>query len=379
MSTMRSAFYRWLGSYCDWRVRCRAARDARRNIPLWDAQEQPPFLNSLVSAVRQSLRLHLEAWHKLDSRLKSEWLGCRKERALAETQFKLACDKAKNARQLYASVHGHEPTVVRSAWRHVGYFVLLLILAVFELPINSFVFRGLHEAAAMTWLFAFVIGIVLMLAAHFLGTLLRQTKKTKSASILTGILSAFVPVLIFGVGYLRASYLQRISSTDSQFNPTVVGAIFFALNVLLFVGATVAAYAHHEAFAGEVTKTEHARRRAERLLAHASKELASAHTNRDKRFESAKEQANAIAEEVSRLTGIYWSKNLERRRDHEQHTAGYPVAFTRSVSLRIPEQFETLEWKIPGEKEASIGSARPETEEMEDSILRELNPTATRP
>src|SRR5882724_2432199 len=221
MSSMRCAFYRWFGPYCDWRVRCRASRDARHNLPRWDAQEQPPFLNSLVSAVRQSLRLQLETWHRLDSELKSAWLRCTKERALAQTRFDLADEKAKAARQLYAAVHGHEPATVRSAWSHFGYFGLLLILAVFELPINSFVFRGLHEAAAITWLFAFVIGVVLILAANFLGTLLRQAEKTKPALILTALLSTFVPILIFGVGYLRASYLQRMSSANSQFNPTV--------------------------------------------------------------------------------------------------------------------------------------------------------------
>jgi len=92
-------------------------------------------------------------------------------------------------------------------------------------------------------------------------------------------------------------------------------------------------------------------------------------------FEAAKEQANATAEEVLRLTGIYWTKNLERRKDHDQHTAGYPVAYTSAVSLEIPSEFETLEWNGPRELVSHAGSAAAAGGETANSMLLELGST----
>ena len=348
MFGFRSLFQRWFGTYASWRVRRRAALDGRRDIPVWDSNEQAPFLKSLLSAGRQSLRTLVRDWHKMDEGLKDRWVGAEKEFEHARIRFEQAQDKARLARLQYTEVHGHEPTTTQTAGRSFRYWLLLLVLAVMELPINSIVYRGLHQNEIETRIIAAGIGLLLAAVAHWLGHLLRKINRTRAENAFAVVLPTLTLGLVAGVGYMRAAYMEHNAGTDQQWSPAIIGAVFLVMNALLFAVATVAAYHHYEAFAGDVAKTARIHKRMHAAFDAADKALSLVKALREKRFESRKADALATAEEVTRLAGVYWTKNLEIRQDGDKHPNEYPVSYRHLPTIEVPNELTELEWGKPG-------------------------------
>jgi hypothetical protein len=374
ISTMlgfRSLWQRWFGDYAAWRVRRRAVADALRFIPAWDSQEQPPFLKTLLSAGRQSLRTLVRDWHQQDEGLKNAWLAAEKDIEHAQTRMVQADEKADLACDQFKEVHGHEPATIQTAGRGLRYWLLLVVLAVLEFPINSIVYRGLHQNEVETRIIAGGIGLLLAAVAHALGRLLRQTNKTGSQILFAVALPSLTLALVAGVGYMRAAYMQHAAGSDQQWSPAIIGAVFLVMNALLFTVATVAAYHHYEAFAGDVAKTACARKRAQATLNAAEKALSKARATREKRFEFCKEDALATAEEVTRVSGLYWIKNLERRADRDRHASEYPSAYSSLPMLEIPQELSGLEWEKPGGDLAGT-KVRDEGRGASDPLMAEL-------
>jgi hypothetical protein len=377
MFGFRSLFQRWFGTYATWRIRRHAAADGRRGLPVWDSKEQVPFLKSLLSAGRQSLRTLVRNWQVMDEALKAKWLGTEKELEHARIRLDQAEEKANLARAQYMEVHGHEPTTTQTAGRSFRYWLLLVVLAVLELPINSIVYRGLHQNEIETRIIAAGIGLLLAAVAHWLGHLLRKINRTRPETAFAVVLPILTLGLVAGVGYMRAAYMEHSAGTDQQWSPAIVGAVFLVMNALLFAVATVAAYHHYEAFAGDVAKTARIRQRMHAAFDAAEKAVADIKARREKRFESRKAEALATAEEVTRLAGVYWERNLEIRQDGDQHPNAYPASYCDMPTVEVPRELMELEWGKPGVRLAS-GTDRAQGIVGTDPLMAELERSVVR-
>ncbi len=183
--------------------------------------------------------------------------------------------------------------------------------------------------------------------------------------------------LVAGVGYMRAAYMQHSAGGDQQWSPAIIGAVFLVMNALLFAVATVAAYHHYEAFGGDVAKTARIRQRMHAAFDVAEKALGDIKARREKRFELRKAEALATAEEVTRLAGVYWRKNLEVRQDGDQHPNVYPASYCDMPTVEVPRELTELEW---GKLDAAPvgGPDRAQSRVAADPLMAELEQSVAR-
>ena len=155
------------------------------------------------------------------------------------------------------------------------YFPLLLMLALAEVPVNRLAFEFFFlETPAISLFIALVIGLVIMFCAHFSGLWLRQIDHLsgKSSKILRyiGITITLLVVgtVIYFIAALRQSYvnlLEREQANDFgallrgdtsalgtladealSVDLGTAGLMLLAINVLIFLVGTVAAYMRHD-------------------------------------------------------------------------------------------------------------------------------------
>ena len=143
----------WLNPYSDWAVRRRGRKDgnAQPPIPAWTAESLAPFLRMLCQAGNQDLRALAKEWHDQDRRHKTDWALADSAIEPAERAAREAEAKAELALDHFEKAHGHRLVTVPSPWR---YGALVILLCLFEFPLNALVFRGFGESEVFTWLTA---------------------------------------------------------------------------------------------------------------------------------------------------------------------------------------------------------------------------------
>src|SRR5205823_8416413 len=132
----------------------------------------------------------------------------------------------------------------------VFHWALIGFLAVGEFPLNTVVFRLFGEAEYLTYVMASTLAIIIPLIGVFIGVHLRHAIPRRVGNVLIGVLTPLVvAATLYAVSLLRNTYItSQMSSTGTQILPegNQMAYALFALNALVFFGATVASYFAHD-------------------------------------------------------------------------------------------------------------------------------------
>ena len=128
-------------------------------------------------------------------------------------------------------------------WPYVNstaYTVLMLVLAIGEIPMNMVVFRLFGEMELYNLMVALVLAVVLPLAAHLMGVKLKLLRRElRDVFVICFWLAIVLPALPL-IGVLREHYLAQNGMPMDRF----LTLSFIVIQLLVFWGAVVLSYAH---------------------------------------------------------------------------------------------------------------------------------------
>lgn len=338
---------RWFWTpFSRWHVRSRGKADGRLQppIPPWDASDQPPFVMEIKRAGDGDLQLITLGWDREDRELKARYgethkyyTHCNQARGEAEKEFGAAVARYERIHQRPAPTKFHHGTLV--------YFAIATLISVFEIPINLSFFRMFGESEVLTIVATVGLAFGLMFCAHFLGLMLKQGEfASHIRKVLIGCMIAVPLVLIGGVASLRVSYLHQVDETARTISPIVLLVVSAALNLLMVVVATVAAYAFHEEGRAEVDTTRRFLQRATRAKERMERNLAVLEEQRRKVFDAHKTHAQHIKDIAEGLIEAYRTANLETRADRDHsHAGSYPASYLHEVKIQIPKPLQATD------------------------------------
>jgi uncharacterized membrane protein YqaE (UPF0057 family) len=205
------------------------------------------------------------------------------------------------------------------------------------------------------------LAFVLPFCAHFLGIFLKKgpfKQGVFTVDVLLTILATVVPMaVIVAIAYLRERYvealgIQRVVSV--VMDPRGVTLVFMAINLLIFLAATLASYFVHDPAIEKPQKELKAARkrlkRAQKALSaargrfeQAEKRLQETKAQREKAFEEKKSEARGLKDFTQRMISVYRTHNLEARPDPT-----LPKSFKVFPQIKIPETLSDLDWECPG-------------------------------
>lgn len=290
-----------------WMAKRNGRLDGKKGIPADEQEEHTPYEQTLIKEGDSAIHYVMEGWLHKDRSLKQQYCG-----ALTTLENLVEGIRAMEP--------GHEDMRTRRDQQRdrmdkmhtvsKGYWVLFLFMAICEFPMNSVVFDILGEAKWLTYLLAAGLGVIIPLAAHFMGIKLRRESPLKhpKGAIKAIFLMLSVTAVLVGVAYLRERFVAGsgvASVLGIDLEPRIVTIIFLSINLLIFVVATVASYmAHMDVTDGEIREHQITRRvlkEAEKLLRNSSGNL-----------EDLKKKRDELEEEISRL-------RVRREKLHEEY------------------------------------------------------------
>jgi hypothetical protein len=304
------------------------------------------------------LQLITLGWDREDRDLKAHYgevhkyyAHCDQARSEAEKEFAAAVARYEEIHQRPAPTKPHHGTLF--------YFAIATLISVFEIPINLSFFRMFGESEVLTIVATVGLAFGLMFCAHFLGLMLKQGEfASHIRKVLIGCMVAVPLVLIGGVASLRVSYLHQVDETARTISPIVLLVVSAALNLLMVVVATVAAYAFHQEGRAEVDTTRRVLHRATRAKERAERSLAILEEQRRKVFDAQKTHAQHIKDVAEGLIEAYRTANLETRTDRDQsHTGSYPASYLQEVKIQIPKPLQAPDPPPLGPTSAGSGTA----------------------
>jgi hypothetical protein len=184
--------------------------DGKHGIPEENQEKQPPYVLQLKQVGEENIERICQGWKNNDAVLLANY--CKAKSSLeelgpalakAEQEAREAKTAEDQARQEYVKLLHMKPS-----W----YLLLLLGIAVLELPLNSIVFQLFGEAQSLTILMSLGLGIILPACAHFVGGLLRHgflragKFATESLLIIALCFTAFGSLA--GIAYLREKFFE---------------------------------------------------------------------------------------------------------------------------------------------------------------------------
>ena len=325
--------------YSDWNVRRRGAIDGslKPPIPAWNTELQPPFIMELKQVGDSHVYDVSTDWAHRDQKLKPQIRQL--ERMCEETQRRLAIaeQEYQAAHTYYQSLHKAPPASSVTA-RFTFYMILLSLLVLFELPMNSIVFRLFGEGEVFTYIAAVAVGLSLVVCAHYLGELLREGNfRDKTNTIVIVTLIAVPTVVVASVAYLREAYLQSNPDTSQKLSSGMLMVAFISFNFIIYAVGTVASYRFHEQGLASVLKSKRNLQNAKTTHESREKALAKIKSEREKLFHACQALAGQFKEAVQRLTDVYRTHNLAARTDRGDHAnEPHPASYGHYPNLTIP-------------------------------------------
>jgi uncharacterized membrane protein len=313
-------------------------------VPPWEATEQPPFVEEIRKAGDGDLQLITLGWDREDRELKARYAEahkffahCEQARMGAEKQFRAAAE-------WYEKLHG-QPAPGKTHRGFLFYFVIAVLISVFEIPINLSFFRMFGESEALTIVATVGLAFSLMFCAHFLGVMLKQGEfASRVRRVFVGAMIAVPLVLIGGVASLRVSYLHQVDETARNVSALVLLTVSAALNLLMVVVATAAAYVLHEEGRAELDAARRALRRLTHAKEQAERSLTKLEEQRRKVFDDFKTQAQHIKDVAEGLIEAYRTANLAARADRgESRSGAYPASYLQEVKVQIPKPLQAAD------------------------------------
>ena len=268
--------------------------DGKREIPRKNQPEHPPYEKQLSMRTNKLLQELAQRWAKEDKTLKDtfikalrEYIDIRKKapKEIAEAETMLTEHRRVVEKLNHSSENPH--------LSKFAYWMILLLIAVGEIPLTAKVFEIFGENLVLTYVFALVLCVSVPATAHFAGSLLKDKLNWKSILVL--ILDIGILLMTLGtVSWLREKSfeLEAQELLGIALDPQLITFTFFAIQLLIFATAATASYLAHDAHPDRMT--------AERLAQTAAKDLA----KESREARSAEQQLNLAAKKLASVSSL---------------------------------------------------------------------------
>lgn len=338
--------------YSHWDAARNGRNDGRAGVPTDEQEKQPPYIMQLKNYAEENIARLTQRWKRQDEKFLAQYCMSRQEADTLEDYL----IKAKGDLEISSTDEkdAHEEYVKHFHLAEMWYWILVIGIAIFELPLNSVVFQLFGENQTFTLLTAISLALILPLCAHFLGGFLKQgivrEGKFSTHTVMT-IAMILIPLAVLGgVAYLREKFfegsgVQELLNLKLDF--TTVTLTFFVINLLIFLVATVASFVAHDPIA---MKYRHNLNDARKLKRNAIKRIKlyehrlaenlerqkEIMSQRIKRFEYVQNEAKEQRDIVQKLMSAYHTHNL-RIRDANKDM---PKCFEKYPPIDVPPKIE---------------------------------------
>jgi hypothetical protein len=291
------------------RIAAEGQKDGERNIPEMGSYTPAPFEQALISNGEQAVQQIYKAASMRIAKLRPVVEAY--QRQLDEVERRIR-PVAEGYRVRTADL-GRDATIV---FPPVLHWALIAFLVVGEFPLNTVVFRLFGEAEYLTYVMASTLAIIIPLIGVFIGVHVRHAIPKRVGNMLIGILTpVVVGATLYAVSLLRNTYIASQFSGSGQINPegNQMAYALFALNALVFFGATVASYFAHDP--DERLDNFHQSLRAlERKKDPIRTKLFEVGTQLNGEIEQAKSQIDQIRALTNQRVQLYRQSNIRHRR-----------------------------------------------------------------
>lgn len=258
--------------------RWHARRDGRLYIPEQDDTDPPAEIEKLKQHAEGTLRRIASDWARGEERLKGEYdaIGRRLEACHDELENHLGPD-LEDARERTRAIQARLDTAHSSEedrapeerWRIRRTYYWLGLLAIFigELPLNGIAFRIFGEGTTETWIMTAGLAAVLIFCAHGLGVFARAEVLTRSERVLAWLLALLPVIAVVAIGIVREAHLETLAADENILRGLgAVGgtAIFVVINLIIYLGAVMLSYLHHDPVNHGIEKLQTALKKARR-------------------------------------------------------------------------------------------------------------------
>lgn len=333
-------------------------REPKEPIPPLDQIEPSQYEVNLKEVAEADMQLIAEEWGEVDKKLKPEYCRTRAEYRSAKESFAKESSEAAVAREVFERTNEALNSLPPPNMNPGIMLLFLIIIGLFELPLNSLIFQLFGQGKLETYIMSGVIGLGLPVAAHYMGRSLKQEYKTRTDNILL-IISPFIFLCLLGViSFMRSRFFEAeeiVSALGISMSVETSNMVFFVINVAIFFIAMVISYegsysnqSKYRDLKKRYKDTVKSQRKesaeevaAARRLNRAEQEYNLAKQKRKKTFEKFREEAILTQQQVESLITLYRNANMQSRK-----IAAMPKCFKKPpFEAKIPVIFtDKLEW-----------------------------------
>ena len=291
------------------RIAAEGQKDGERNIPEMGSYTPAPFEQALIAngeqAVQQiykgtsakiaKLRPVAEAYQRRLNELERRW------RPVADAHKARSAELARDAMIVFPPVF---------------HWILIAFLAVGEFPLNTVVFRLFGEAEYMTYVMASTLALIIPLIGVFIGVHFRHAILRHIGNLLIGITTPIVvAATLYAVSLLRNTYITSQMGSGAPVAPegNQMAHALFALNALVFFGATVASYFAHDPDE-RLDGLHHSLKALERNMSPLRSRLFKVATELNGEIEQGKSHIEEIRALTKQRIQLYRQSNIRHRR-----------------------------------------------------------------
>lgn len=339
--------------YSHWDAARNGKHDGRTNIPPKEQALNPPYIMQLKNCYEENIDRLAQNWKRRDEKLFVQYCTTKQQVETLEKHLRRAEEDLANAKRDEAEAqaeyqkHFHTP----AKW----YLLIASIIGLAEFPLNSLIFQVFGEEKYLTFALAAGLAIVVPIAAHYFGGYLKQgvlrEGKISSLTAMVAVIGFLVALLFGGVSYIREQYVENAGVAKLDFTTIVV--TFLALNLLMFVVASIVSYNSHDLIASKYYQNrgaaqklkKNAQRRVnlfEERLKKAMERLRVIVAARTKQFEHIQNEMKEHRDIGQKLISLYHSHNLRARADNEM-----PKCFEKYPPIDVPKEVEPGNDNLP--------------------------------
>lgn len=319
-----------------WKAIRRGKKDGKLGYPPSDSDHPSQYEARRIKDAESQIRYLTERYEQADKKLKEQY--CQESVTLDNLNDRIKVLKEDHLEAKAAHKDRSKTTVTPQLPVPVpiAYWIIFAFLAICEFPMNSVVFDILGEAKWLTYLFAAALGVIIPLAAHFLGIQLRRESpfETFRGACKALLIIIIVMAVLISVAYIREKFVEgsKIATIlGIAMDPRMVTIVFLSINMLIFMVATIASYFYHIDVGDEMKREQYHYERimkeSQNLLNGLSEDLEALQNARDKIEESISriraardnlfDQYKARAKNVRKVTewliSIYRHENIVKR------------------------------------------------------------------
>ena len=311
------------------RIAAEGQKDGERNIPEMGSYTPAPFEQALIANGEQAVQQIYKATSAKIAKLRPVVESLQRHLNDLERRMRPVAD----AYKARSSELGRDAMIV---FPPVFHWILIAFLAVGEFPLNTVVFRLFGEAEYMTYIMASTLALIIPLIGVFIGVHLRHAIPRRVGNVLIGVLTPLVvAATLYAVSLLRNTYItSQMSSTGTQMilpEGNQMAYALFALNALVFFGATVASYFAHDPDE-RLDGFHHSMKALDRKMHPIRKKLYAFGTELNGEIEQAKSHIEETRSLTKQRIQLYRQSNIRHRR------------LLPPPSFRRDTEFPTLQW-----------------------------------